>query len=89
MKRARNSDSETHVKKQNPTSRTEIRQKFLCYFSKGQKILDLNHHLLPELLGGAGESVLLVDGDNHMGWEREGHSSKQTFSVLALKDNIS
>ena len=34
-----------------------------------KKIVDLNHHLLPEVLGGAGESVLLVDGDNHMGWE--------------------
>ena len=47
------------------------------------------YEVLPELLGGAGESVLLVDGDNHMGWEGEGHSSKHTFSVLALKDNIS
>ena len=27
MKRAQNSDSKTHVKKYNPTSRTEIRQK--------------------------------------------------------------
>ena len=39
-------------------------------------------------LGGVGESVLLVDGDNHMGWERERLSSKYTFSVMALKDNI-
>ena len=31
MKRLRNSDSITHVKKQNPTSRTEIRQKSLKY----------------------------------------------------------
>ena len=31
MKRAPNSDSKTHVKKQNPTSRTEIRRKSLKY----------------------------------------------------------
>ena len=31
MERARNSESETHVKKSNPTSRTEIRHKSLCY----------------------------------------------------------
>ena len=31
MKRARNSDSETRVKKLNPTSSTEIRQKSLKY----------------------------------------------------------
>ena len=31
MKRAQNSDSITHVKKQNPSSRTEIRQKSLKY----------------------------------------------------------
>ena len=31
MKRARNSDSKTHVKKQNLNSRTEIRQKSLKY----------------------------------------------------------
>ena len=31
MKRLRNSDSITHVKKQNPTSGTEIRQKPLKY----------------------------------------------------------
>ena len=31
MKGARNSDSKTHVKKQNPTSGTEIRQKSLKY----------------------------------------------------------
>ena len=31
MKRARNSDSETHVKKLNPNSRTEIRRKSLKY----------------------------------------------------------
>ena len=31
MKRAQNSDSKTHVKKQNPTSRTEISRKSLKY----------------------------------------------------------
>ena len=31
MKRAQNSDSKTHVKKQNLNSRTEIRQKSLKY----------------------------------------------------------
>ena len=31
MKRAQNSDSKTHVKQQNPTSRTEIRRKSLKY----------------------------------------------------------
>ena len=31
MKRLSNSDSKTHVKKQNPTSGTEIRQKPLKY----------------------------------------------------------
>ena len=31
MKRAQNSDSKTHVKKLNPTSRTEIRRKTLYY----------------------------------------------------------
>ena len=31
MKRAQNSDSKTHVKKRNPTSRTEIRRKSLKY----------------------------------------------------------
>ena len=28
-----------------------------------------NHHLLPELLRGAGETAFLVQGDKHMGWE--------------------
>ena len=31
MKRSRNSDSKTHVKKQNPTSRTEISRQSLKY----------------------------------------------------------
>ena len=31
MKRAQNSDSKTHMKKQNPTSRTEISRKSLKY----------------------------------------------------------
>ena len=28
-----------------------------------------SHHLLPELLRGAGETAFLVQGDKHMGWE--------------------
>ena len=28
-----------------------------------------SHHLLPELLRGAGETAFLVQGDTHMGWE--------------------
>ena len=37
---------------------------------------------VPELLGGAGETVFLVQGDEYMGWE--GHLEE----VMALKDDI-
>ena len=55
MKRAQNSDSKTHVKKQNPTSRTEISRQSLkylfletpcssCHFSEGHFQIWQIHH---------------------------------------------
>ena len=69
MKRAQNSDSKTHVKKQNPTSRTEIRWKSLKYlFLETPCIYLPGNTPLPSLAPSQGPSQEFSHAGNHT-WE--------------------
>ena len=63
MERAQNSESVTHVKKTNPTSRTDLRRKSLCYIffgapctlfksEKSQKVQETSLQSSEELIAG-------------------------------------
>ena len=53
----------------------------LQFFSK--IVFQSSHHFSLNSFGGGGETALLVQGDNHMGWE--GHLLS---AAVALKNNI-
>ena len=71
MKRAQNSESETHVKKSNPTSRTEIRLKLLCY-------IFLVHPVYTQKYGPNSEKVF------HKSSAGGGHSFMKLFDKIPL-----